>query len=92
MERRENVKECHLVLGYFVCVVGYSCAQAMAGRPDGDAIGGHLFDRGSLSRVWILVVVNSWEVRSFGRSGKCGRRIRMHTDSASSCEDAQGTY
>ena len=38
MERRENVKR--VPLGP-LCVVGYSCAQAMAGRPGCDAISGH---------------------------------------------------
>lgn len=45
------------------------------------AIGGHLFVRESVS--------TDLEV---GRSGKCGRRLRMDTNSASSFEDAQGAY
>ena len=45
------------------------------------AIGGHLFVR--------EFSVDDLEV---GRSGKCGRRLRMDTNSASSFEDAQGAY
>ena len=73
MERRENVKRVPLGPWIFLCVVGYSCAQAMAGRPGCDAIGGHLdlFD----PRVESLLLNSCWEVGSFGRSGRCGRRL-----------------
>ena len=46
----------------------------MAGRPGCDAIGGH-FDLDLFDPRVESLLLSSWEVGSFGRSGRCGRRL-----------------